>query len=250
MCLLYKSFIFSYLGIHVFNKKTKRERWEEPLISCQTSLLANSNELAHWKQLSGQTSRCLLSLCLTACCFLIRPPEWRHRATDHQGNLPLGLKKRWECLQFPRRRNVSYEVARLSLFVHTRLCLNAKEAGFSGSNLLQKIIDFDATLQDLISLSKGKLGGLYEWQSIATVFVWSSFNIHEWGTRRGAVKHHCSQLLLHIFFFVSLHFAKLKGNEKISVAKKPNKNQVTEWRAQQTHKKAHNPKLISFTHFI
>lgn len=200
MCLLYKSFIFSYLGIHVFNKKTKRERWEEPLISCQTSLLANSNELAHWKQLSGQTSPCLLSLCLTACCFLIRPPEWRHRATDHQGNLPLGLKKRWECLQFPRRRNVSYEVARLSLFVHTRLCLNAKEAGFSGSNLLQKIIDFDATLQDLISLSKGKLGGLYEWQSIATVFVWSSFNIHEWGTRRGAVKHHCSQLLLHIFF--------------------------------------------------
>lgn len=199
MCLLYKSFIFSYLGIHVFNKKTKRERWEEPLISCQTSLLANSNELAHWKQLSGQTSRCLLSLCLTNC-FLIRPPEWRHRATDHQGNLPLGLKKRWECLQFPRRRNVSYEVARLSLFVHTRLCLNAKEAGFSGSNLLQKIIDFDATLQDLISLSKGKLGGLYEWQSIATVFVWSSFNIHEWGTRRGAVKHHCSQLLLHIFF--------------------------------------------------
>lgn len=186
--------------MHVFNKKRKRERWEEPLISCQTSLLANSNELAHWKQLSGQTSRCLLSLCLTASCFLIRPPEWRHRATDHQGNLPLGLKKRWECLQFPRRRNVSYEVARLSLFVHTRLCLNAKEAGFSGSNLLQKIIDFDATLQDLISLSKGKLGGLYEWQSIATVFVWSSFNIHEWGTRRGAVKHHCSQLLLHIFF--------------------------------------------------
>lgn len=211
MCLLYKSFIFSYLGIHVFNKKTKRERWEEPLISCQTSLLANSNELAHWKQLSGQTSRCLLSLCLTASCFLIRPPEWRHRATDHQGNLPLGLKKRWECLQFPRRRNVSYEVARLSLFVHTRLCLNAKEAGFSGSNLLQKIIDFDATLQDLISLSKGKLGGLYEWQSIATVFVWSSFNIHEWGTRRGAVKHHCSQLLLHIFFFCLITLCKIEG---------------------------------------
>lgn len=33
--------------------------------------------------------------------------EWRHRATDHQGNISLGLEKRRECLQFPGRWNVS-----------------------------------------------------------------------------------------------------------------------------------------------
>ena len=79
--------------------------------SHQLSLLAPGNEMAPWKQASKYINNTLftVSFLFNGFRFLIHPAEWRHRATDHQGNLPLGVKKRWKCLQFPRRRNVSRE---------------------------------------------------------------------------------------------------------------------------------------------